>query len=854
MDKSIKKIWLIVTIILVLTSANSIMAQWNKALHFSWWQHDRVLIPDAPSLFPFVLNAGTVEMWFKPDSLFTATSHPPDYTYLFSKNLSGNVQGDLGIGWKRNDGDIQCFIQDGSVTQDVYPLITAWEPRWYHIAYVWDTADSMRVFIDGVQSADIEPNQAGEVCLPVYGGTQTIVLGSGAVDLLDLRYETFRGSIDEVRISAVARYTNNFTVPTTAFEVDPYTIALWHFDEGNGNTVSDATGNGFNGILGHPDSVNYAHPEWINVIRDPKIIINEINVDVAEGNAGDANGDGTRDANQDQFIEIVNITNTVQDLSGYQVGDNSGLNFTFPQGYTIAPSSFVTIFGGGNVSNVTGYNPDQLLTRVFTAGGSIGDGLLTAGDYVIIKSADGSHDVYFAYGDKYGAGAPSGNGASGISWEFMERTQANTGNDNSITRNPDGNYTTGGDIFVEHNTVSSQAFSPNKTAAGYSILVFPLTVTVNPTGTGNVTIDPQLEVYPVGTAVTITAQPNDKYVFTSWTGSVDELFNPLGITMNSPKNITVNFAPQFRVTPKLIVNEVLADPKNDPILGDANGDGVVSSLQDEFVELVNISDQPFDLSGFRIGDDEMITYTFPNGYILQPKQFLVFFGGGDLTNVPGYNPDIMQTRVFKADSQGVGNGLANGGDFFLLLSPDGSYDMYFGYNSKFNSGPPVTDVVAGVEFEIMQETATNGQNDNSMTRNPDGNISIGDPFVEHKNVSQALFSPGKMLDGSTFLSAEDKNLTGVPTEYKMYTNYPNPFNPSTTIRFDIPNRSKVVLKIFNIHGEEIITLANEEFNPGEYGITWNGKNSRGESMPSGMYIYRIVSDNFTQSSKMILLK
>ena len=141
-----------------------------------------------------------------------------------------------------------------------------------------------------------------------------------------------------------------------------------------------------------------------------------------------------------------------------------------------------------------------------------------------------------------------------------------------------------------------------------------------------------------------------------------------------------------------------------------------------------------------------------------------------------------------------------------------------------------------------------------MTRNPDGNISIGDPFVEHKNVSQALFSPGKMLDGSTFLSAEDKNLTGVPTEYKMYTNYPNPFNPSTTIRFDIPNRSKVVLKIFNIHGEEIITLANEEFNPGEYGITWNGKNSRGESMPSGMYIYRIVSDNFTQSSKMILLK
>lgn len=854
MIKFPKKNWLMLLLLFVMLSANSSIAQWNKALHFTWWEHDRVLIPDAPSLFPFVLNAGTVELWFKPDSLFTATSHPPDYTYLFSKNLAGNVQGDLGIGWKRNDGDIQCFIQDGTVTQDVYPLITAWEPRWYHLAYVWDTADSMRVFIDGVHSADIEPNAQGEVCLPVYGGTQTIVIGSGAVDLLDLRYETFRGSIDEVRISAVSRYTSNFTVPTAPYEVDQYTIALWHFDEGSGTTVSDATGNGFNGILGRPDSVNYAYPEWITVVRDPKLIINEVNIDVAEGTAGDANNDGVTNPSQDQFIEFVNITNAPLDLSGYQVGDNSGLNFTFPQGYSLAPSTFVTVFGGGNVSNIAGFNADPLLTRVFTAGGSIGDGLLTSGDYVILKSSDGSHDTYFAYGDKFSAGAPTGNGASGISWEFMEKTQANTANNNSVTRYPDGNYTTGGDVFVEHITAGTSSYSPNKTAHGYTTLVFPLTVTVNPTGTGTVTIEPQLEVYPVGTPVTITAYPNDKYVFTGWSGTVEELFNPLGITMNSPKNITVNFSPQFKVTPKLIVNEVLADPKNDPILGDANGDGVVSSLQDEFVELVNISNEPFDLSGFRIGDDEMITYTFPNGYILQPKQFLVFFGGGDLSNVPGYNPNILQTRVFKADSQGVGNGLANGGDFFLLLSPDGSYDMYFGYNSKFNSGPPVTDVVAGVQFEIMQETATNGQNDNSMTRNPDANINIGDPFVEHNTVSQELFSPGKMIDGSLVLSAQDNNLSGLPEEYKLYSNYPNPFNPNTTIKFDIPNRSKVVLKIYNIHGEEIITLANEVFNPGEYGITWNGRNSLGESMPSGMYVYRIVTDHFSGAMKMILLK
>lgn len=837
----------------VMLSSGSSYGQWGKALHFSWWQHDRVFVPDAPSLFPFVLNAGTIEMWFKPDSLFTATTHSPDYTYLFSKNQSGNVQGDVGIGWKRDDGDIQCFIQDGKITQDVYPLIKAWEPRWYHIAYVWDTNDSMRVFIDGVQSADIEPNSAGEVCLPVYGGTQQIVIGSGSVDLLDQRYETFRGSIDEVRISAVSRYKSNFKVPTTPYENDAYTVALWHFDEGTGKTAADASGNGFNGVLGHQDSLNYAQPEWISVIRDPKLIVNEVNVDPADGTAGDANGDGTRDALADQFVELLNITNADLDLSGWKVGDNSALNFTFPQGYILKPGTFVTIFGGGNVANVEGYNSDPLKTKVFTAGGSIGDGLGLTGDYVIVKSADGNFDNYLAYGDKYSAGAPAGNGASGIAWEFIDKTQAVANNNNSITRSPDGNYNAG-DVFVQHNTVSTAAFSPNKTASGFTTLLFPLNVNIAPAAGGTVLIEPKMDAYPAGTVVKLTATPTDKYVFTGWGGDSKELVNPISITMNGPKNFTLNFAPQFKVTPKLVINEVLADPKNDPILGDANGDGVVSSAQDEFVEFANISNEPFDLSGYRFGDDEMITFTFPNGYIVQPKSFVTVFGGGNVQKVPGYNSDPLKTKVFLTDSVGVGNGLANGGDFVLLLSPNGSYDMYFGYNSKFNSGPPTTDVVKGIEFEIMQETAANGQDDNSMTMSPDGNIKIGDPFVEHKTVSEKLFSPNQTITGDIILAVKDNGIVGAPEKFSLSKNFPNPFNPTTTIKFDIPMRSKVTLKVYSIHGKEIATLVSQDYAPGSYHAVWNGKNSNGEGVSSGVYIYRLISDRFSQSGKMMLLK
>ena len=79
----------------------SVNAQWNQALHFTWQEHDRVIVPDAPQLFPPFLNAGTVEMWFKPDTLLKSDTHDPDFTYLFSKNISGNNEGDLGLAWQR---------------------------------------------------------------------------------------------------------------------------------------------------------------------------------------------------------------------------------------------------------------------------------------------------------------------------------------------------------------------------------------------------------------------------------------------------------------------------------------------------------------------------------------------------------------------------------------------------------------------------------------------------------------------------------------------------------------------------------------------------------------------------------
>ena len=62
-------------------------AQWNKALHFNYQEHDFIIADQGGNLWPATLNEGTVEMWFRPDSILKYDTHSPDYTWLFSKNI-----------------------------------------------------------------------------------------------------------------------------------------------------------------------------------------------------------------------------------------------------------------------------------------------------------------------------------------------------------------------------------------------------------------------------------------------------------------------------------------------------------------------------------------------------------------------------------------------------------------------------------------------------------------------------------------------------------------------------------------------------------------------------------------------
>jgi flagellar hook assembly protein FlgD len=94
----------------------------------------------------------------------------------------------------------------------------------------------------------------------------------------------------------------------------------------------------------------------------------------------------------------------------------------------------------------------------------------------------------------------------------------------------------------------------------------------------------------------------------------------------------------------------------------------------------------------------------------------------------------------------------------------------------------------------------------------------------------------------------------IPVSYNLYQNYPNPFNPKTTISYQLPAVSDVNLVIFDIAGRRINQWSYSNQQAGAYDITWNGKDQSGKTVPSGVYIYRMMAGEFVESKKMVLLK
>lgn len=103
------------------------------------------------------------------------------------------------------------------------------------------------------------------------------------------------------------------------------------------------------------------------------------------------------------------------------------------------------------------------------------------------------------------------------------------------------------------------------------------------------------------------------------------------------------------------------------------------------------------------------------------------------------------------------------------------------------------------------------------------------------------------------LSTNDSEIS-IPDEFKLHQNFPNPFNPTTTIFYDVNKESNVKISVFDLLGREIVTLINQIEQAGSKSINWDGRDFTGNMVNAGVYIYQIEAEGFIQTKKMVVLK
>jgi len=203
------------------------------------------------------------------------------------------------------------------------------------------------------------------------------------------------------------------------------------------------------------------------------------------------------------------------------------------------------------------------------------------------------------------------------------------------------------------------------------------------------------------------------------------------------------------------------------------------------------------------------------------------------------------------------------------------------YTYGLKSTMVVANPIADIKLTDAAKTFTRNLVNPALFTGAKGAISysvtIDNPAVATAVIANNVLTVTQKVSGTTFITVtgtdafdgsrishkvnvqcvSDVEVVGnvVPTEFSLSQNYPNPFNPSTTIRFGLPKEAPVTLEIYNLLGMKVRTLiSGKDVSAAFYNVTWDGRDDAGVSLPSGIYIYRIVADKFVSSKKMTLVK
>ncbi len=166
--------------------------------------------------------------------------------------------------------------------------------------------------------------------------------------------------------------------------------------------------------------------------------------------------------------------------------------------------------------------------------------------------------------------------------------------------------------------------------------------------------------------------------------------------------------------------------------------------------------------------------------------------------------------------------------------------------------------LSGGNFSLYDSTTNTYYNDEEMNISYGGghhlyyylkakNISTGsDKYSDPTDTVDMSFS---YIEWKNRITTNQKKMT-----FELYQNAPNPFNPSTKIYYTLSEENLVIIKIYNILGQEVKTLVNGFLSPGLHSVIWDGRDRAGQLVPSGVYLYRIETKSFTKTIKMIMIK
>lgn len=224
--------------------------------------------------------------------------------------------------------------------------------------------------------------------------------------------------------------------------------------------------------------------------------------------------------------------------------------------------------------------------------------------------------------------------------------------------------------------------------------------------------------------------------------------------------------------------------------------------------LKNISLNYYQLDSLSVGN----SYYIDRGYMLM--------------NVPDDKEKLLWLKTANSDRWRTD-------DDFLSFQVETNVKIYIGYDSRALTVPywleenfKKTNKAVGVsdlshEFEIWEQTCASGK------------VVLGGNMASGANGAKAMYVV--MFEKSTVDEASNISGDDVPVSFKLYQNYPNPFNGGTQIRFDLPERSRVKLIIYNILGQEVKVLQENVFQAGQYNVGWDGKNEYDAQVANGLY-------------------